>query len=76
MPTWVLTVAVQEFDAGQNLLARVDIEIDNAGRTVSIFSQDHCPGSGVYWADEAVILKYERAGARTRATGSRLKRDV
>lgn len=61
---------------GQNLLARVDIEIDNAGRTVSIFSQDHCPGSGVYWADEAVILKYERAGARTRATGSRLKRDV
>jgi predicted aspartyl protease len=61
---------------GQNLLAKVDLEIDNAGRTVSIFSQDHCSGDGVYWADEAVVLKYERAGARTTATGSRLKRDV
>ena len=61
---------------GQNLLAKVHLEIDNAGKTVSIFSQDHCSGDGVYWADEAVILKYERKGARTRATGSRLKRDV
>ena len=61
---------------GQNLLTQVHLEIDNAGKTISIFSQDHCPGDGVYWADEAVVLRYERAGSRRKQAGSRLKQDV
>lgn len=44
---------------GQNLLNRVDLEIDNANKTVSLFSQDHCDGDGVHWADEAVILEFK-----------------
>jgi predicted aspartyl protease len=61
---------------GQNLLTQLHLEIDNAGKTISLFSQDHCAGDGVYWADEAVILKYERSNARSKPTGSRLKRDI
>ncbi len=61
---------------GQNLLTQVHLEIDNAGKTVSIFSPDHCPGDGVYWADEAVVLKYQREGSRRPQTGSRLKQDA
>lgn len=45
---------------GLNFLARMDLEIDNAGKTISLFSQDHCRGAGVYWADEAVTLSFNR----------------
>ena len=48
---------------GQNLLTQVDLEIDNAAKTISLFSQDHCPGDGVHWADEAVTLQYRRAAS-------------
>ena len=48
---------------GQNLLTQVDLEIDNAAKTISLFSQDHCRGDGVYWTDEAVTLQYKRAAA-------------
>jgi|GEM_PF-4361409 len=61
---------------GQNLLTQVHLEIDNAGKTVSIFSPDHCPGDGVYWADEAVVLKYPREGSRRTQAGSRLQQDA
>ena len=46
---------------GQNLLNKIDLEIDNANRTVSLFSQDHCDADGVHWADEAVVLEFKRA---------------
>lgn len=49
---------------GQNILNVIDLEIDNAGKRITFFSQDHCEGDGVYWADEAVTLKYKRAPAR------------
>lgn len=58
---------------GQNLLAKVDIEIDNAGRKISFFSQDHCKGEGVYWADEAVTLTFKKQPKRS-AIGSNLKK--
>jgi predicted aspartyl protease len=61
---------------GQNVFTQVDLEIDNAGKTISIFSQDHCPGDGVYWADEAVVLKYDREGARRMKVASRIKRGI
>lgn len=59
---------------GQNFLTQMDIEIDNAGRKITFFSQDHCPGGAgvVHWADEAVTLEYAREkayqplGTRTR----------
>jgi predicted aspartyl protease len=57
---------------GQNLLAKVDLEIDNANKVISLFSQEHCVGDGVYWADEAVTLKYKR---QTRAPiGSNIRK--
>lgn len=49
---------------GQNLLTQVDLEIDNAHKTISLFSQDHCDGDGVHWADEAVVLEYKRQKAQ------------
>jgi len=58
---------------GRNLFTQIDVEIDNAGRSVSFFSQDHCPGEGVYWADEAVILEYHRDQLSSRRNGSRIK---
>jgi predicted aspartyl protease len=43
-------------ELGRNTFSKADLEIDNAGKSISLFSQDHCPGEGVYWSDEAVIL--------------------
>jgi predicted aspartyl protease len=45
---------------GLNLFTKMDLEIDNAGKTISLFSQDHCKGAGVHWADEAVTLNFAR----------------
>lgn len=59
---------------GQNLLTRVDLEIDGAAKTISLFSQDHCPGAGVYWADEAVTLHYKRSAPTP--TGSHLRGEI
>jgi predicted aspartyl protease len=58
---------------GQNLLAKVDLEIDNAGKTLSFFSQDHCKGAGVYWADEAVTLTFKKQPSRA-PVGSSIKK--
>lgn len=60
---------------GLNLLTQMDLEIDNAGKTISLFSQDHCKGDGVHWADEAVTLKYKRQQA-DRPLGTRLKQKI
>ena len=46
---------------GLNLLTHMDLEIDYAAKTISLFSQKHCEGAGVHWADEEVALKYTRA---------------
>jgi clan AA aspartic protease (TIGR02281 family) len=48
---------------GHNMLAKIDVEIDNAGKTITLFSQDHCKGVGVHWADEAVTLNFRKAPA-------------
>lgn len=60
---------------GLNLLTQMDLEIDNAGKTISLFSQDHCQGDGVHWATEAVTLKYKRQQA-DRPIGTRLKQKI
>lgn len=58
---------------GQNMLAKIDLEIDNAGRTVTFFSQDHCKGAGVHWADEAVTLNFKKKPAHA-PIGTKLKK--
>jgi hypothetical protein len=45
---------------GLNLLTRYDLEIDNAGKKISLFSEDHCSGAGVYWTDEALTLLIDK----------------
>lgn len=57
---------------GRNLFTQMDLEIDNAGKTISLFSQDHCKGAGVYWADEAVTLNFKRYQPRS-PTGTKLR---
>ena len=60
---------------GRNLFTQIDVEFDNAGRSISFFSQDHCPGEGVYWADEAVVLEYQRDQLSRSRSASRIKGD-
>jgi hypothetical protein len=36
---------------GADYLSNYDVEIDLAGGKVNLWSQDHCPGQAVYWAD-------------------------
>lgn len=36
---------------GPDILSTFDIEYDFAAMTMKLFSQDHCPGQVVYWAD-------------------------
>jgi len=60
---------------GQNLMTQVDLEIDNADQTISLYTQDHCPAAGVHWANEAVVLPYKRRPGSANV-GSRLRRDV
>lgn len=58
---------------GRNMFTQADLEIDNAGKSVSLFSPDHCPGEGVHWSDEAVVLEYQRDKSNTTHTGTRIK---
>jgi predicted aspartyl protease len=59
---------------GLNIFTHMDLEIDNAAKTVTLFTQDNCSdGDVVYWADEAVTLKYRAERSRA-PTGGRLGR--
>lgn len=68
-----ITVEHEGGIVGQNLLAKVDLEIDPAGKKISFFSQEHCKGAGVYWADEAVTLTFKKQPKRAEI-GSNLKK--
>lgn len=43
-----------------DILAHFDAEFDFAGKKLNLFSQDHCPGTVVYWADDYAKLPFER----------------
>jgi predicted aspartyl protease len=59
---------------GLNIFTHMDLEIDNAAKTVTLFTQNNCAeGDAVYWADEAVTLKYRAERSRA-PTGGRLGR--
>jgi predicted aspartyl protease len=45
---------------GLNLLRAYDVEIDFVGKKVAFFSQKHCHGQVVYWANEWVELPLKR----------------
>jgi len=51
---------------------RIDVEVDNAGKTISLFAANKCGDARVvHWADEAVTLNY-RVERRGPPIGSRL----
>jgi hypothetical protein len=37
---------------GMNAFSKVDFELDFTQHKLKLFSQDHCPGAVVYWADQ------------------------
>jgi predicted aspartyl protease len=47
---------------GLNIIARFDVELDNAAKKVNLFHPKHCPRIGAYWADEYVELRLINAG--------------
>jgi predicted aspartyl protease len=49
---------------GMDVFSRVDVELDIAHSQLNLYSQDHCPGNVVYWADtyDAVPMKRGLAG--------------
>ena len=61
---------------GQNLFTQADLEVDNAGKLIALYSQDHCDGEGVHWADEAVILEYKRDNEKRMNNASRTRRTI
>ncbi len=47
---------------GTDVLSRVDFELDLAHRKLNLFSQDHCPGLGAYWASAWAAAPLYRGG--------------
>jgi predicted aspartyl protease len=47
---------------GLNIIARFDVEMDNAAKTINLFHPKHCPRIGAYWANEYVELPLINAG--------------
>ncbi|HVJ51567.1 MAG TPA: retropepsin-like aspartic protease [Aliidongia sp.] len=44
---------------GADFLSQFDLEIDPVNHRIRLFSQDHCPGRAVYWADAYVDVPLE-----------------
>lgn len=47
-------------DLGTQLFAKVDLELDIAGKKFNLFASDHCPGRAVYWTKDDVQLPLKR----------------
>jgi hypothetical protein len=45
---------------GMDAFANVDVELDLAHRKLSLFAQDRCSGSDVYWSDNAAAVPMSR----------------
>lgn len=43
---------------GLNFFQNIDLEIDNAKKTISLFLQRDCEGGGVHWSDEATWFPF------------------
>ena len=41
------------------VLAAYDLDLDFGHGKFNLISQDHCPGAGVYWADQAAVVPIE-----------------
>ena len=59
--------------SGRTCSQRSTSKSTTPARTISFFSQEHCKGAGVYWADEAVTLTFKKQPKRA-AVGSNLKK--
>jgi hypothetical protein len=45
---------------GLGVFAAMDLELDFAARKARLYSQDHCPGNVVYWADTYAAVPLRR----------------
>jgi len=44
--------------AGLDLLENFDVELDLKNSALNLFSQDHCKGQVVYWADSSAVVPF------------------
>jgi hypothetical protein len=44
---------------GLDILSKFDLEVDLEHNRLNLFSQEHCDGQGVYWADSAAVLPFK-----------------
>ena len=45
---------------GIDVLGKTDVEIDFRNKKLNLYSQDHCPGAGVYWAKSYAFAPIRR----------------
>jgi hypothetical protein len=58
MPRWADADGVVGI-LGTGLLQHFDVELDFANARMNLFSQDHCAGKVVYWADQYAAVPFE-----------------
>jgi len=47
---------------GMNFFPKLDLELDNANRTIGLFLQRDCEGGGVHWSDESAWFPFRFVG--------------
>lgn len=45
---------------GMDFFSKIDFELDFKNKKLNLYSQDHCPGSVVYWSDSAASVPIRR----------------
>jgi hypothetical protein len=45
---------------GLDMFSKVDFELDFANKKLNLYSQEHCPGAVVYWADSYASAPFRR----------------
>jgi hypothetical protein len=62
VPQWGLfsPVAATIGGLGFDVLRKTDVEIDFRNKKLNLYSQDHCPGAGVYWAKSYAFAPMRR----------------
>jgi tetratricopeptide (TPR) repeat protein len=54
---------------GANILSNFDVEVDPVGKTVSLFSQDHCDGQVIHWRhSDLAVVPFRRIPVQQRIT--------
>jgi hypothetical protein len=56
LPPVAATIGALGFD----VLGKMDVEIDFRNKKLNLYSPDHCPGAGVYWAKSYAFARIRR----------------